>query len=218
MNIDRCQETIFRLGFRESAWKPLKSYVDFLWKSNEDLNLVSRKMTEQDLLDNHVLDCLLPLPYFPKNLKRVADLGSGGGLPGVLYALQFPDVEFHLFEKSPKKREFLTSCRDFAPNLHIQGEIPQKFQGFDLVTARGFKPLDVILDMTRSYYGSGGSYFLLKARREKIEEEISLAKKKFKDLKVEITQLKSPVLEVERHLVRIEGASLENDSRKILKS
>ena len=207
MNIDRYQELIFGLGFREGAWGALNDYVDFLWKSNEDLNLVSRKMTKQDLIENHILDCLLPLPYFPKNLKRVADLGSGGGLPGVLYALQFPDVEFHLFEKSPRKREFLSSCQDFAPNLHIEGEIPLRLQGFDMVTARGFKPLDVIFDMTRSYYGEGGSYFLLKARREKIEEEISLAKRKFKDLNVEIIQLKSPVLEVERHLVRVQGAS-----------
>ena len=62
---------------------------------------------------------------------------------------------------------------------------------------------DVILEMSREYYRNGGAYFLLKGRREKIEEELSLARKKTKDLKSRLEILKSPVLEVERHLVLI---------------
>ncbi|MNY80518.1 hypothetical protein D3C86_2216000 [compost metagenome] len=57
--------------------------------------------------------------------------------------------------------------------------------------------------MSRGYYAKKGKYFLLKARREKIDEEMTLAKKKFKDLKADIIPLQSPVLEVERHLVLI---------------
>lgn len=181
----------------------LKSYLDLLWKANEELNLISRKMTSEELIDNHVIDCLLPLPYFPKDTKVVADFGSGGGLPGVLYAIQFPHIEYHLFEKSPRKQEFLSACKSLAPNLQVHGEIPLNLDRYDLVTARAFKPLDVILDMSRSYYAKKGRYFLLKARIEKINEELGLAKKKFKDLNPEIINLKSPVLEVKRHLVLI---------------
>jgi 16S rRNA (guanine527-N7)-methyltransferase len=192
------------LGFASAALPKLKSYVDLLWSANEDLNLVSRKMTFEELIDNHVIDCLLPLSRFPSSLNTIADFGSGGGLPAVIYAIQFPQTKFQLFEKSPKKQEFLARCSAVAPNIEVHGEIPKTLQGIDLITARGFKPLDVILDVSRSYYASGGRYFLLKARREKIEEELSLAMKKFKDLKCTIEKLRSPVLENERHLVLLE--------------
>lgn len=194
---------ILELGFRKEALPQLKAYLDLLWAANEELNLISRKMTYEELIDNHVIDCLLPLKLFPENVKKAADFGSGGGLPGVMYAIQFPDVAYHLYEKSAKKQEFLTRCKSIAPNLVIHGEIPPRMESVDVVTSRAFKPLDVILDISRVYYQNKGRYFLLKGRREKIDEEIVLSKKKFKDLKVEIVPLKSPILDVERHLVQV---------------
>ncbi len=195
------------LGFTEALLPKLKSYVDLLWASNEDLNLISRKMTFEELIDNHVIDCLLPLSKIPADSKVIADFGSGGGLPGVIYAIQFPEKHFHLFEKSPLKQEFLNRCKSIAPNITVHGDIPQDLgtgaMKIDLVVARGFKPVDVILDMSRTYHARKGRYFLLKARREKIDEEVALAAKKFKDLSPSIVPLKSPVLEVERNLVLI---------------
>lgn len=181
----------------------LRAYMELLWDSNKDLNLFSRKMSEEDLLDNHLIDCLLPLKHFPENKKSVADFGSGGGLPGVLYALAFPHLSFHLFEKSPMKQDFLKRCQRLAKNIQVHGDIPIELKNIDLVICRAFKPIDVILEMSRTYYQNQGSYFLLKGRQEKIEEELVLARKKFKDLKVEVIPLKSPILEVERHIVRI---------------
>ncbi|QLY25747.1 16S rRNA (guanine(527)-N(7))-methyltransferase RsmG [Bdellovibrio sp. KM01] len=203
MSFEQRVPTILDLGFRKEAIDQLKSYIDLLWSSNEELNLISRKMTFDELLDNHVVDCLLPLKYFPKNIKVAADFGSGGGLPGVIYAIQFPEVQFHLYEKSVLKQNFLNNCKKIAPNLHVHGEIPKDLGAVDVVTARGFKPVDVILDVSRTYYAKKGKYFLLKARKEKIDEELLLARKKFKDLSVTIEPLKSPVLDVERHLVLI---------------
>lgn len=194
---------ILELGFRKEALPQLKSFIDLLWSSNEELNLISRKMSFEELIDNHLIDCLLPLKKFPKGIKAAADFGSGGGLPGVVYAIQFPDINYHLYEKSNLKQDFLSRCQKIAPNLKIHGEIPPKLENIDIVTARAFKPIDVILDVSRYYYGKGGKYFLLKGRREKIDEELNLARKKFKDLKVIIEPLTSPVLEVERHLVLI---------------
>jgi 16S rRNA (guanine527-N7)-methyltransferase len=203
MHFEKRIPLILQLGFREAALPKLKSYIDLLWSSNEELNLISRKMTFEELIDNHVIDSLLPLKFFPTNVKAVADFGSGGGLPAVIYAIQFPEMKFHLYEKSNLKQDFLNRCKSIAPNLEIHGEIPPKLQNIDLVTARGFKPIDVILDVSRQYYAQKGKYFLLKARREKIDEEMQLAQKKFKDLKVTIEPLTSPVLEVERHLILI---------------
>jgi len=203
MHFEKRIPLFLQLGFRESGLPQLKAYIDLLWATNEELNLISRKMTFEELIDNHVIDCMLPLKYFPANIKVAADFGSGGGLPGVLYAIQFPEVQFHLFEKSQKKQIFLNKFKAFAANLEVHGEIPQHLEKIEIVTARAFKPLDVILDVSRSYYQNKGKYFLMKARFDKIEEELTLARKKFKDLQVTIEPLKSPLLEVERHLVLI---------------
>lgn len=194
---------VVELGFNSNGLMQLQSYLELLWVSNEELNLISRKMTFDELINNHVIDCLLPLQFFPKGIKNIADFGSGGGLPAVLYAIQFPEINFILYEKSKLKQDFLNKCKTIAPNLVIEGEIPLKLNNIDLVTARAFKPIDVILQVSRNYYLSGGRYFLLKGRIEKINEEVEIAKKKFKDLKVVVQPLRSPVLEVERHLVQI---------------
>lgn len=203
MLFERRIPLMIELGLQEKALPQLKSYIDLLWTSNEELNLISRKMSFEDLIDNHLIDCLLPLKKFPLETKAVADFGSGGGLPAVVYAIQFPQMIFHLFEKSKMKQAFLRRCQALAPNLEIHGEIPLKLEKIDLVIARAFKPIDVILDVSRDFHLKGGKYFLLKGRREKIEEELILARKKFKGLQVHIEPLKSPLLEVERHLVQI---------------
>ncbi len=208
MFLDQRLPIIIQLGFAESSIPNLKKYVDLLWAANSELNLFSRKMEFEELIDNHVIDCLLPLKSFPVNTKVAADFGAGGGLPGVIYALQFPEIKYLLFEKSPKKREFLERCKSIAPNLVVEGDIPSHPKSVEIVTARAFKPIDVILDMSREYYLRGGKYFLLKGRKEKIEEEIALARKKFKDLDVKIESLKSPVMEVERNLVWLSKGGL----------
>lgn len=194
---------ILELGFNESALPLLQSYVDLLWAANEELNLVSRKMQFAELIDNHVIDCLLPLKNFPKQVKSVADFGTGGGLPAIIYAIQFPNIQFQLFEKSNRKQDFLRRCQTLSNNIHIHSEVPPDLNNIDLVMARGFKPLDIILQMSHKYYEKGGRYFLLKARREKIDEEIRNAQKKFKNMNVLIHSLQSPVLEVERHILLI---------------
>lgn len=195
---------LLKLGVPEEKIVVLNDYLNHLMSANEDLNLVSRKMTLEELVDNHLIDCLLPLAHFPKDLVTVSDLGTGGGLPGVVYAILFPQVKFQLFEKSPKKKDFLNSCKTFAPNISVFGEINSaNLKNTQLIMARGFKPLDVILDLTRDYYKNGGKYFLLKARLEKVNEDIAASQKFLKIRPAEVIRLHSPVLEVERHLVRV---------------
>jgi 16S rRNA (guanine527-N7)-methyltransferase len=190
-------------GLNPEQTKKIQDYISLLWSANDELNLVSRKMTFEELIENHVIDCLLPINHLPLQAKLMADLGSGGGLPGVIYAIIRPNTEIHLYEKSPLKRQFLSRCQKIAPNLKVCAEIPSDLPKYDFITARGFKPIDVILDMTRKYYESGGSYFLLKARLEKINEEFADAKKKFKNLEIKVLPLRSPVLDVERNIVII---------------
>lgn len=194
------------LGFRPEAIPTLERYLELLWTANTELNLVSRKMTFDELIDNHVIDCLLPLSHFPADVNAVADFGTGGGLPAVIYAIQFPQIRFEVFEKSKLKQEFLRKTHALAPNLNVNAEIPPRLPQVQLITARAFKPIDVILDLSREHLNRGGEYFLLKGRREKIDEELKASSKLLCDHPVQVIPLHSPVLEVERHLVRIGAA------------
>lgn len=204
MKFSDVSSTLIDLGVDSSRLSLIEKYCALLWEENQNLNLLSRQMTIEDFLKNHLVDCFLPLKKFPLNIKNVADFGSGGGMPGVLYALQFPHMQFHLFEKSPKKQLFLEKCKELAANIIIHGEIvPEKMVSIDLVMARAFKPLEVILELSRVYYAQGGKYFLLKGRTDKIQEEFIDAQKKFKNLRIKKEPLFSPFVEAERNLVTI---------------
>lgn len=199
--LEKRKELILNLGVKPEQFGLIVQFLENLISSNEELNLVSRQLSMTDLVDNHLIDCLLAFKYLPKQLTKVADFGSGGGFPGVLYATLRPEIEYFLFEKSPKKQHYLKTCQKFAPNIKICGEIPKDFGQFDLVTARAFKPINVIIEMSYKYFQSNGKYFLLKGRMDKIQEEILDSKKFSKNLKIEIKKLDSPILDVERHLV-----------------
>ena len=78
---------IEELGFNLVKFSLLEKYLELLWAANEELNLVSRQMTITDLIDNHVIDSLLPLKYFPSDAKKVADFRNKMPLKSVLKVL-----------------------------------------------------------------------------------------------------------------------------------
>lgn len=197
------EQELTKLGVG-SFLDPIGQYIEKLRAANLDLNLYSRKMPLQDLIDNHILDALLGYAFFAQQAaQHIADFGSGGGLPVVLLAITFPERRFVAFEKSPLKREFLQQCgRDLCANLEVRGEIADaELESVDLITARAFKPIDTILKLSRGYYQRGGRYLLYKARREVIENEVKEAKLPPSSFRLHILQ--NPVLDTERHLVEI---------------
>ncbi len=170
------QPLLAELKVPQTALAPLATYLDLLWAANLKLNLFSRKQTREDLVDLHLLDSLLGLPFFPEQ-GTLADLGSGGGFPAIPIALCRPDLKWHLYEKSPLKQKFLRSLLPLCPQLEIVGLLPEKGPkpATTLITARGFKSIDTILSMTKAYYRAGKPYLLYKGRAAKIKEEIEQA-------------------------------------------
>ena len=191
-----------QLGVDQAAVEKLAQYLDHLWSRNQDLNLVSRKLTPQQLVADHLMDSLIALPLLP-DVARIVDLGTGGGFPAIPLAICRPKTTFLLFEKSPLKCKYLQELIEIAPNIEVKGMLgPYSItDDVDLVIARAFKPIGVILDMTRKYHENKGRYFLYKARLEKIREELHLAGIKEKD--VHIQALESAGDADERHIVSI---------------
>jgi 16S rRNA (guanine527-N7)-methyltransferase len=196
------------LGVDDAQKGSLLHYLEQIWEHNQERNLVSRKITPEELVSAHLLDSLIALPHFPKK-GTIADLGSGGGLPAIPLAICRPEVSFRLFEKSPVKCAFLETAAGDLENVAICGKV-EPFslnEEIDLAMARAFRPLDAALNATLEYYKNGGAYLFFKARREKIEEELRAAKVPAK--RTRIIRLEPPPGIDERHLLFI-GASPGN--------
>ena len=132
----------------------LKKYEDYLIKSNKTVNLIG-KSTLNEVWIRHFLDSSQLIDFIDKNTENVVDLGSGAGFPGLITAILAKDrkipIKVSLIEKSKKKVLFLKSVINIlnldveVSNLNIF-ELKNKIQT-DLVIARAFKPLEIILQL-----------------------------------------------------------------------
>ena len=130
----------------------LKKYEIYLIKSNKTLNLIGKSTINQIWL-RHFLDSSQVIDFIGKNKSDLVDLGSGAGFPGLVIAILAKDrkipLKIKLIEKSPRKASFL---REIIKYLNLKVEVqnlnvleqPGKL-GADLIIARAFKPLKIIL-------------------------------------------------------------------------
>jgi len=202
--VQRLSDWMQSLGLTTHQVQSLSDYMHKIWQANHRLNLVSRRLSMAQLVLDHLADSLVGLPYMPET-GLVADLGSGGGFPAVPLAIGRPDLRFHLFEKSPKKCQFLRSLVGELPNLIVRGRLEPDGLHRDtvMVTARAFKSIDRILELSGAYC-RGGSFLLYTGRREKIDADLSKAKPAIDRLRVRIVSVSVPGQYKQRHLVRID--------------
>src|SRR3954451_2397692 len=93
----------------------LSRYLDLLLEANERMNL-TRIADRAAAGVQHVGDSLTLLPFLPREEHHLADVGSGGGVPGVPLAIARPDVQVALIESTQKKAAFL---RDAVRHLAL---------------------------------------------------------------------------------------------------
>ena len=132
----------------------LKKYEEYLIKSNKTLNLIG-KSTVNQIWIRHFLDSSQVIDFIGKNEKNLIDLGSGAGFPGLITAILAKDrnipLNVKLIEKSPRKVSFLKEIIKRL-NLKVQVlhlnvlEYSTRLEA-DLIIARAFKPLKIILQI-----------------------------------------------------------------------
>jgi len=130
--------------------RSLNVYEDLLLENNRKLNLIS-KSTENILKTRHVLDSAQVIDFINKNNKICADLGTGPGFPGIVLSILFREkkypIRMDLYEKSPKKCQFL--C-EVVKKLNLNALVlekdvfEQKNLETDIIVARAFKPIQSI--------------------------------------------------------------------------
>jgi len=154
----------------------LKKYEDALIKANKTLNLIGNS-TIKDIWTRHFLDSVQVIDFVDKNDNTLVDLGSGAGFPGLVLAIAVKDrkipLKIKLIEKSPKKAKFL---RDLINNLHLDVEVinqnlledPKKLLE-DVLVARAFKPLKIILQLIHNKAENWKKIFIFLGKTGKSE-------------------------------------------------
>lgn len=145
------------------------------------------------LWNRHILNSAITAPLFPTG-GRVADVGSGAGLPGLVLAIARPDVEWVLIEPMERRVAWLNEQQrelglDNVEVIRGRGEEWKQGPVLDAVTARAVSALRTLIPLTAPLLRSGGELILLKGANA--ENEIAAAEKairtyKLNDVRVEI--------------------------------
>jgi len=185
-----------------------QSQLDLLWRyacmlreRNEHVNLTSIS-TPEGILTLHILDSLTVAPHLGE-ARRVIDVGTGGGFPGIPLAVACPDREFTLIDGTQKKIRFVSesiAALDIR-NAQAVAARAENFNGpknFDAVVVRAVGTLADVLHNTGRLLAPNGRLLAMKGRAP--DDEISALPRGWR---AEAIRLRVPGLDAERHLVSI---------------
>jgi 16S rRNA (guanine527-N7)-methyltransferase len=198
---------------------PLLSFLALLSKWNQAYNLTSVR-DPKEMLSLHLLDCLAAVTpieaYLGSAPTQLIDVGSGGGLPGIVFGLAWPNCEHHLVETVGKKVAFLQQCKLRLKLTNLQAH-HHRIESFKLeqatpnriFTCRAFASLSDFVAQTWHLRQPKSVWIALKGQRpdqEIIELERLAALKLGTKLRLQVKEIHPPSLEnASRHLLFIEA-------------
>ena len=159
------------LTISDDKIRQLEQFIDLFIEKNKVINLTKIKSKEEFLI-KHIIDALFINQFldFKKNIKA-ADLGTGGGLPGIPLAILHPDTSFTLIDSVKKKikcvEEFadklsLNNVIGLSDRLEAIGQDKKYREQFDLVLVRALAPLPVLLELALPLTKVGGQLVAFK--------------------------------------------------------
>lgn len=184
----------------------LLDYLALLDRWNQAYNLTAVRDPRQ-MLTRHLLDSLAMHPFVAN--ERLADLGTGPGLPGIPLAIAKPGLQVALVESNGKKARFLREAVRHlglanARVIESRAEAVAEPGAYDLITARALDRLAGILAVGGHLLAPGGRLLAMKGPR--VDEEVAELPAGWALLAVH--DLTVPGLDAERHLVVVGRAAL----------
>ncbi len=194
---------VLGISMASAQQEKLLAYVALLAKWNKTYSLTAIREPER-MVAHHLLDSLAPLPYFPDQIDRILDVGSGFGTPGIPLAIARPDWELVLLDSNHKKTTFLRQALlDLQlPNVSIVTERVEKYlppRLFQVITSRAFADLSDFIRLTAHLLTPGGQWAALKGVYP--FEEIAQLPASVRLMSVD--KLAVPGIDAERHLVHV---------------
>jgi 16S rRNA (guanine527-N7)-methyltransferase len=177
----RLQRAAADLGLEPTAAQvdALLAYLDLLERWNATYNLTAVRERGQ-MLTQHLVDCLAAVPPLARRAHggRLLDVGSGGGLPGVVIAVLLPGWDVTCVDAVGKKAAFVRQVAGALrlPNLHAAHARVESLRGarFDVITARAFTSLAELARLTTPLLADDGVWMAMKGR-DPVEERVALA-------------------------------------------
>ncbi|MEM9044128.1 MAG: 16S rRNA (guanine(527)-N(7))-methyltransferase RsmG [Pseudomonadota bacterium] len=158
----------------------LRAYEALLLKWTQRINLISRH-TRQDVWRRHIIDSAQLYPLIRSKSGSWLDLGSGGGLPGVILAILTAEggrpAHIHMVESDTRKASFLAHvCRELALPATVHAERIERLTPFPvgLITARALASVDQLLSYSVPFTEPSTQILLLKG--EKAHSELTAAR------------------------------------------
>ena len=138
-----------------------ESLIGLIQEKNREINIISKKTSEKEAIrQRHIIDSAQIVDFVDLNSNTTSDLGSGGGMPGLIIAIIMKklknSMKIKLYEKSYHKCVFL---KDVSNKLNLNTEIIQedifKIKNIETGTimSRAFKPMPIILDLVQKNFG-----------------------------------------------------------------
>ena len=151
---------ISHLNVSRETCNDLESLISMIREKNKEINIISKKIDKKDAIrDRHIIDSAQIIDFVDLNCNTTCDLGSGGGMPGLIVAIVMKKIKntmkINLYEKSHHKCVFL---KDVSKKLNLNTEVIHKdiFTIKNLETgtimSRAFKPMPIILNLVNENF------------------------------------------------------------------
>ena len=151
---------ISHLNVSRETCNELETLISMIQEKNKEINIISKKIDEKDAIrDRHIIDSAQVIDFVDLNCNTTCDLGSGGGMPGLIVAIVMKKIKntmkINLYEKSHHKCVFL---KDVSKKLNLNTEVIHKdiFTVKNLETgtimSRAFKPMPIILNLVNENF------------------------------------------------------------------
>ena len=193
-----------QLSLSDAQVSQLLDYLELLQKWNRVYNLTAVR-DPQDMLTHHLLDSLAAVPPLQRHVqqqssKTLLDVGSGGGLPGVVFAICVPELQVSCVDTVGKKAAFIQQA---APGLRlanlrgIHARVEQLTDVYDVVSSRAFATLKDFTDWSQQALAPEGVWLAMKGK-EPVDEMAALSS----SVEVfHVEQLTVPMLDAQRCIV-----------------
>ncbi len=143
------------LNVSRETFLDFENYISLILEKNKKINIIGQKTaSKKAIIDRHIIDSAQIIDFVDLNSNTTTDIGSGGGMPGIIIAIILKNLKnnmnVHLYEKSYHKSHFL---EEVSKKLKLNTKIFQKniFEIKNLETgtimSRAFKPMPVVLDL-----------------------------------------------------------------------
>jgi len=194
-----------RVELSQEAAGKMAAHLRLVEKWNRVHNLTAVRETDQ-MVVLHVLDSLSLIPHLGA-AKRVVDVGTGAGFPGIPLAIARPEVSFTLLDSSHKKCSFLEQVRAELKlgNVSVACERVEQYrpgQRFDTVASRAFAELSDFVTQSQHLAAPGARFLAMKG----VYPFEEIARMPASHRVAEVVELAVPSLEAKRHLVLLEAA------------